>query len=214
MPRSCSTDTDCIRRFGRRKSKQGTQRYRGCCLTTRLRDLQCRSLRTTGSDPTQATRGSCGESVRWGAKYRLWRTFTCRQGIIPRGWPPVPWDFPPLVPGSPVEAAQIGIKRSPEATLWYVVGNSRTTRYTLSVRKGARCLCELCAICLADFVDGAVHAQVAFLNPDRALADALDLVHGVAHEQDGDVAIVDKVLDAALALLLGLCRWNVKACYE
>ena len=68
MPRSCSTDTDRIRRFGRRKSKQGTQRYRGCCLTTRLCDLQCRSLRTTGSDPAQATRGSCGESVRWGGK--------------------------------------------------------------------------------------------------------------------------------------------------
>ena len=101
-----------------------------------------------------------------------------------------------------MEAAQIGIKRSPEATLWYVVGNSGTTRYTLSVRKGARCLCELRAICLADLVDGAVHAQVAFLNPDRALADALDLVHGVAHEQDGDVAIVDEVLDAALTFLL------------
>ena len=149
-----------------------------------------------------------------GVKYRLWRTFTCRQGIIPREWPPVPWDFSPLVPGSPVEAAQIGIKRSPEATLWYVVGNSGTTRYTPSVRKGARCLCELRAICLADLVDGAVHAQVALLDPDRALADALGLVHGVAHEQDGDVAIPDEVLDAALALLLGLCRWNVKACYE
>ena len=63
-------------------------------------------------------------------------------------------------------------------------------------------LCELRAICLADFVDGAVHAQVALLDPDRALADALDLVHGVAHEQDGDVAIVDEVLDALLAFLL------------
>lgn len=63
-------------------------------------------------------------------------------------------------------------------------------------------LCELRAICFADFVDGSVHAQIAFLDPDRALADALDLVHGVAHEQDGDVAIVDEVLDALLAFLL------------
>lgn len=81
-------------------------------------------------------------------------------------------------------------------------GQFGATRYTPSVRKGARCLCELGAIRLADLVDGAVHAQVAFLDPDRALADALDLVHGVAHEQDGDVAIVDEVLDAFLALLL------------
>lgn len=158
MPRSCSTDTDRIRRFGRRKSKQGTQRYRGCCLTTRLRDLQCRSLRTTGSDPTQATRGSCGESVRWGAKYRLWRTFTCRQGIIPRGRLPVSWVFPPLVPGSPVEAAQIGIKTFARGDPLVCAEQFGATRYTLSVRKGARCLCELGTIRLADLVDGAVHA--------------------------------------------------------
>lgn len=63
-------------------------------------------------------------------------------------------------------------------------------------------LCELRAICLADLVDGAVHAQVALLDPDRALADALDLVHGVAHEQHGDVAVLDEMLDATLALLL------------
>lgn len=53
-----------------------------------------------------------------------------------------------------------------------------------------------------NLVDGAVHAQVALLDPNRALADALDLVHGVAHEQDGDVAIVDEVLNALLAFLL------------
>ena len=63
-------------------------------------------------------------------------------------------------------------------------------------------LCELRAIGFANLVDGAVHAQVALLDPNRALADALDLVHGVAHEQDGDVAIVDEVLDALLAFLL------------
>lgn len=61
---------------------------------------------------------------------------------------------------------------------------------------------ELRSVGLADFVHGAVHAQVALLDPHRALADALDLVHGVAHEQHGDVAVLDEVLDAALALLL------------
>lgn len=43
-------------------------------------------------------------------------------------------------------------------------------------------LCELRTIGFANLVDGAVHAQVALLDPDRALADALNLVHGVAHE--------------------------------
>ena len=48
-------------------------------------------------------------------------------------------------------------------------------------------LCELRAICLADLVDGVVHAQVALLDPDRALADALDhaggeVLHGHVHE--------------------------------
>ena len=63
-------------------------------------------------------------------------------------------------------------------------------------------MCELRAIGFANLVDGAVHAQVALLDPNRALANALDLVHGVAHEQDGDVAVLDEVLNAALALLL------------
>lgn len=155
-----------------------------------------------------ANRFGGGQSIASGERLHAGRVLFRGDGRLFPGF------FPPLVPGSPVEVAQIGIKRSPGATLWYVVGNSGTTRYTPSVRKGARCLCELGAICPADLVDGAVHAQVALLDPNRALADALDLVHGVAHEQDGDVAIVDEVLDAFLALLLGLCRWNVKACYE
>ena len=61
---------------------------------------------------------------------------------------------------------------------------------------------ELLAIRLADVLHGAVHAHVALLDPDGALADALDLVHGMAHQQHGNVAGVDEVLDALLALAL------------
>lgn len=50
---------------------------------------------------------------------------------------------------------------------------------------------------LADLIHGAVHAQVVLLDPHRALADALDLLHGVAHEQHRDVSVLDEVLDAA-----------------
>ena len=47
-----------------------------------------------------------------------------------------------------------------------------------------------------------VHAQIALFDPDGALADALNLIHGVAREENRDVSVLDEVLNAALALLL------------
>ena len=40
---------------------------------------------------------------------------------------------------------------------------------------------KLLAVGLADVLHRAVHAHGALFNPDGALADSLDLVHGVAH---------------------------------
>ena len=69
-------------------------------------------------------------------------------------------------------------------------------------------LCELRAICLADLVDGVVHAQVALLDPDRALADALDhaggeVLHGHVHEV-GQLGKLDDLLEVRVDELLGV----------
>lgn len=69
-------------------------------------------------------------------------------------------------------------------------------------KKAAISLRKLIPILLADFLDGSVQTQIALLDPDGALADALHLLDGVAHEQHRDVAGLDEVLDAGLALLL------------
>ena len=61
---------------------------------------------------------------------------------------------------------------------------------------------KLLAVGLADVLHRAVHAHGALFNPDGALADSLDLVHGVAHQQDGYVSGIDKVLDTLLAFAL------------
>ncbi len=55
---------------------------------------------------------------------------------------------------------------------------------------------------LADLIHGTIHTQIAFLDPYGTLANALNLIHGVRNEQDRDVTALDKVLNAALALLL------------
>lgn len=47
-----------------------------------------------------------------------------------------------------------------------------------------------------------VHAQIALFDPDGALADALNLIHGVAREENRDVSVLDEVLDTAPAFLL------------
>lgn len=69
-------------------------------------------------------------------------------------------------------------------------------------KKAAISLRKLIPILLADFLDGSVQTQIALLDPDGALADALHLLDGVAQEQHRDVAGLDEVLDAGLALLL------------
>lgn len=43
-------------------------------------------------------------------------------------------------------------------------------------------LVELIAICLADLFHRPVHAELALFDPDGAVADALDLLDGVADE--------------------------------
>ena len=63
-------------------------------------------------------------------------------------------------------------------------------------------LVELLAVCLADLIDRADHTKVALLDPNRTLADALNLLHGMRHEQDRHVTALDKVLNTGLALLL------------
>ena len=63
-------------------------------------------------------------------------------------------------------------------------------------------LLELVMVCLADLIHGTIHTQVALLDPNSTLANTLNLLHGVRNEQDRDVATLDKVLNAALALLL------------
>ena len=63
-------------------------------------------------------------------------------------------------------------------------------------------LVELLTVCLADLIDWAVHTKVALLNPNRTLADALNLLHGMRHEQNRHVTALDKMLNTGLALLL------------
>lgn len=63
-------------------------------------------------------------------------------------------------------------------------------------------LLELVVVRLADLIHRTIHAQVALLNPNSTLANALNLLHGMRNEQDRDVATLDKVLNAALTLLL------------
>ena len=43
-------------------------------------------------------------------------------------------------------------------------------------------LLELVVVCLADLVHGAIHTQVAFLDPYSTLANTLNLFHGVRNE--------------------------------
>ena len=57
-------------------------------------------------------------------------------------------------------------------------------------------------VCLTDLLHGAIHTQVALLDPYGTLTNALNLLHRVRNEQDRDVTALDKVLNSQLALLL------------
>lgn len=48
----------------------------------------------------------------------------------------------------------------------------------------------------------AIHTQVNLLDPYSMLTNTPNLLHGVRYEQDRDVTALNKVLNAALALLL------------
>ena len=63
-------------------------------------------------------------------------------------------------------------------------------------------LVELFTIGMADFLNRSIHALLALFNPDGALADSLDLLHGVGDEQNGDLSRVDETLDTCLAFFL------------
>ena len=63
-------------------------------------------------------------------------------------------------------------------------------------------LLELVVVRLADLIHGTIHTQVALLDPNSTLANALNLLHGMRNEQDRDVTALNKMLNTALALLL------------
>ena len=57
-------------------------------------------------------------------------------------------------------------------------------------------------VCLAHLIDGTIHAQVAFLDPNRTLANAFNLLHGVRNKQHSYITALNKMLNTTLAFLL------------
>ncbi len=69
-------------------------------------------------------------------------------------------------------------------------------------RATEKSLAELAPVRLANLGNGTIHAKVALLNPDSALADTLDLLDRMAHKENRHVTVLDEMLDAVFALLL------------